>query len=555
MRASACATVLAVLALAVAGAFLASDGSSPYVDATDIDDRVEGGIVWSLHGGVLTLSPIADSATMNHYAYGAAPWYEYRSEITSATIGPGIKNIGDWAFYNCNYLSSVSIPGSVTAIGIGAFSQTSLSSVSIPGSVMSISGWAFYNCHYLSSVSIPGSVTAIGTGAFGYCVALSSVVISQGVTAIGEGAFSYCRSLSSVSIPGSVTAIGIGAFAYCSGLTSATVMGSNVSWNDSNVFQGSSSLAAISIHNPHALDNVPSGTLYHISYSPSPGMIVVYYNTAQPLYATQTAGAVTLSGFDYAVKIGTSAWDDGVATVLSGESFAAADLGAGRTAYASLVSHTVAASADFNGAITPSGDVLVAEGGDLTFAFSANAGYAIKSVSINGSKTSDEALAALAAGAHTFEDVQEDGYTIAVETTRLQFSVTASADSNSAITPAGSVGVARGASASFTFSASAGYAISDVVVDGASVPSAAAAGKYTFSGVDSNHTISVKSAPSASSPAGSGSGSGSGDGASDSRDAGGGGDDDGVSVAVILAVVVIAIAVGSAVLWVVLGRR
>jgi hypothetical protein len=90
---------------------------------------------------------------------------------------------------------------------------------------------------------------------------------------------------------------------------------------------------------------------------------------------------------------------------------------------------------------------------------------------------------------------------------------------------------------------------------GASVPSATAAGKYAFSGVASNHVISVKSAPSASSPGGAGSGSdGSDDAAGGSRDASGG-DDDGVSVAVILAVVVIAIAAGSAVLWLVLGRR
>ena len=50
---------------------------------------------------------------------------------------------------------------------------------------------------YLTSVTIPNSVTSIGNGAFYNCTKLSSVTIGSSVTSIGPSAFAYCHSLSS----------------------------------------------------------------------------------------------------------------------------------------------------------------------------------------------------------------------------------------------------------------------------------------------------------------------------------------------------------------------
>jgi hypothetical protein len=75
------------------------------------------------------------------------------------------------------------------------------------------------------------------------------------------------------------------------------------------------------------------------------------------------------------------------------------------------------------------------------------------------------------------------------------YTLSASADSGSTITPSGTQSALAGSSVTFTFSAKAGYAIAGVTVDGASVPSAVDAGAYTFSGVASNHVISVASTP------------------------------------------------------------
>ena len=127
-------------------------------------------------------------------------------EIPSEILGNPVTGIGDYAFYECISLTSVTIPSSVTSIGCGAFECCiSLASVTIPEGVTSIGGGAFSLCRGLTSVTIPDSVTSIGErGAFAGCTSLTSVIIGNSVTRIGIARLIFA-SLASVTIGNGVT--------------------------------------------------------------------------------------------------------------------------------------------------------------------------------------------------------------------------------------------------------------------------------------------------------------------------------------------------------------
>ena len=137
--------------------------------------------------------------------------------------------LGDWAFYGCSGLTSLTIPSGVTSIGDKAFRGCSrLTSLTIPSGVTSIGDWAFSGCSGLTSLPIPSSVTSIGNYAFYGCSGLTSLTLPSGVTSIGNYAFYGCRGLTSMTIPSGVTVIGEGAFRGCSGLTSIYVYPENL---------------------------------------------------------------------------------------------------------------------------------------------------------------------------------------------------------------------------------------------------------------------------------------------------------------------------------------
>ena len=160
-----------------------------------------------------------------------------------------LKEIGDYAFYDCYNLVSVNIPVGVTSIGGEAFKGcSSLTSVTIPNSVTSIGSFAFRGCSSLTSVTIPNSVTSIGVGAFYGCSKLTAITIPESVTSIGDEAFSSCSSLTSLTIPNSVTSIGKFAFYCCSSLTSITIPNS-VTSIESYTFGACTSLTEIAIPN------------------------------------------------------------------------------------------------------------------------------------------------------------------------------------------------------------------------------------------------------------------------------------------------------------------
>ncbi|MCA9343668.1 leucine-rich repeat protein [Candidatus Saccharibacteria bacterium] len=128
-------------------------------------------------------------------------------DLTNVTIPGSVTNIGNGAFRD-NKISTLDL-GSVTNIGESAFYDNELTNVVIPSTVSVISNHVFQN-NQLSSVTIPSSVTTIGDSAFSENQ-LTSVTIPSSVTTIGDYAF-MTNQLTNITIPNSVTSIGIYAF-------------------------------------------------------------------------------------------------------------------------------------------------------------------------------------------------------------------------------------------------------------------------------------------------------------------------------------------------------
>ena len=170
------------------------------------------------------------------------------SGLTSLVIPSGVTSIGDEAFHGCCGLTSLVIPSGVTSIGDEAFYGCSgLINLTIPSSVTRIGWSAFEGCSGLTSLVIPSSVTWISGEAFSGCSGLTSLVIPSSVTSIGRSAFSGCSSLTSLTIPSSVTMIGWSAFEGCSGLTSLTIP-SSVTSIGNYAFEGCSGLTSIYVY-------------------------------------------------------------------------------------------------------------------------------------------------------------------------------------------------------------------------------------------------------------------------------------------------------------------
>ena len=183
-------------------------------------------LTWTLDSeGVLTIS---GSGGMHDYdGPSSPPWYRSRSMVKSAVIADGVTSIGEWAFFGCGSLTSVTIPNSVTSIG----------------------RYAFYYCTSLTSVTIPDSVTSIGWLAFNGCTSLTSVTIPDGVTIINDAVFNGCTSLTSVTIPDSVTSIGGSAFYNCTSLTDVYYAGSEAQWKAISISStGNDDLLTANIH-------------------------------------------------------------------------------------------------------------------------------------------------------------------------------------------------------------------------------------------------------------------------------------------------------------------
>ena len=458
--------------------------------------------------------------------------------LSSITIPNSVQTLGQGVFCYCSRLKTVTFEAGcqLTAIPVVAFTDSGLASIDIPDSITSIASSAFARCLSLTSVVIPGSVSSIDKNAFnncpklyaasfermsvptlgsgifdgchpsfkiyysdgatgydslgypamagkapimgdGYCFdinsgiltisseigmtnwrsdsgiaksSVKSIVIQNGLSSIKDGAFEGCTSLIDVIIPKSVGSIGNYAFRNCTSLTSVTIP-ENVVSIGAGAFYGCNQLIS-AVFMPIAAPALGGGVFggCHADFK-------IYY----PAKGT---------GYD---NLGYPAEAIGVyaLTVVNGTGSGKYEVGA-----------QVSIKAD------------AAPKGKLFYCWTTN----------NGGAFNDAKSAAM-----TFTMPAAAVTVTATYRDEAQFTITANACGNGAISPAGSVSVKEGHDQTFAITPNAGYRIASVIVDRISQ---GVISSYTFTDVMTNHTISAYFSKINS----SGNVSGNGDGDDDS---------------------------------------
>ena len=199
------------------------------------------GVLFDKAGDTLLECPSGLTNRIYHIPDGVVTMTEdaffYCQNLASVTIPGSLTNIIGPPFYDCANLTDIGISTTNPAYCVMndvLFDKAKSTliqyppglvndSYTIPDSVTTIQGDAFSFCANLVSITIPNGVTSIGWGEFQGCSSLAGIIIPNGVTNIPVAAFENCSSLTSVVIPNSVTSIGFWAFQGCSSLTNIII--------------------------------------------------------------------------------------------------------------------------------------------------------------------------------------------------------------------------------------------------------------------------------------------------------------------------------------------
>ncbi len=172
---------------------------------------------------------------------------EYTTEKSKGTVKYTLVDgsvLADRAYYGYQNLGSLALPEGLEEIGEFSFARSSLQEVVIPEGVTSIGYGAFYHCDRLGQVQLPGTITHIAPKAFDhtgwvnlffeqgigdYLVAGDGILLAykgkeaqvripEGIRQIGPEVFQGHTEITSLTLPDSLEIIGEAAFADCDNL-------------------------------------------------------------------------------------------------------------------------------------------------------------------------------------------------------------------------------------------------------------------------------------------------------------------------------------------------
>lgn len=155
-----------------------------YADYSDVNGRSVNGITYEL--------------SEDRTYYIVKGWEEQFPSLTieSEIDGIPVKEIRETAFMNNRYLVSITIPKSITVIGVDVFKNCeNLTTVKLNASIKTLPANCFENCKILKNITLPSSLEVIDDRCFMNCQSLNDLKIPASVTTIGYDVFLHCESI------------------------------------------------------------------------------------------------------------------------------------------------------------------------------------------------------------------------------------------------------------------------------------------------------------------------------------------------------------------------
>lgn len=128
---------------------------------------------------------------------------DYREQIQTLVVEPGVTTLGWSSFQGCSALHQVYLPETLVSLEYGALAFcTALESIYLPTSLQVVGIAAFIGCSGLVHLTIPPNTTTIEDSAFINCANLRSLSLPQTVHYVGSAAFKNCSALSTIYYQG-----------------------------------------------------------------------------------------------------------------------------------------------------------------------------------------------------------------------------------------------------------------------------------------------------------------------------------------------------------------
>lgn len=192
------------------------DSLSSYYSSMD-------GVLFDRSGSLLIQYPggrVGDYAIPYGVATIGGGAFAHCSGLTSASIPTSVTAINNLAFSECLNLTNIAVtqPNLNYSSSDGVLFNKNLTtliqwpgglagSYAVPAGVTEIGDYAFFNCSHLTSVTLDDQLSSLGTYAFGSCSGLTSVTIGINVSSIGTYAFYACSKLHQAYFQGSAPSV------------------------------------------------------------------------------------------------------------------------------------------------------------------------------------------------------------------------------------------------------------------------------------------------------------------------------------------------------------